>query len=205
MLDFFLNSFLILFLVMDPVGLVPVFLTLVGHHPKARQERIAWKAVWLAGGLFVLLYFLGLGLLGYLGMDPDALKLSVGVLLLRAVAEMAFAYRKWEAEDWKADEEALAWENAPVFLLAILLVVGPGPLAGLLILGAEAQRVAYGTQLVLAAAFLVLLIAYLLLRAGDWVSQALGPKGSTALTWILGILLAALAVKYVADGVRALL
>ncbi len=203
MLEFFLKSFLTLFVVMDPVGLVPVFLALAGHQPKGRQERIARKAVWIAGGVLVFFYFLGPGLLGYLGISLEALKVAGGILLFRVAAEMVFAHH--ERETAEEAEEALAREDISVFPLAIPLIVGPGALASLLILAAEAKRVAYGAFLVLATAFLVLVVAYLLLRAAGRVSRALGRTGTNVVTRVLGILLAALAVEYVADGVRALL
>ena len=203
MLEFFLKSFLTLFVVMDPVGLVPVFLALAGERSPQEQARIARKAVLVAAGLLTFFYFFGRELLSYLGISLDALKVAGGILLFRIATEMVFAHHQRETEE--EAKEALERADISVFPLAIPLIAGPGALASVLVLGTEAGRVPFGVGIVLLTAFLVLALAYLFLRAAAGVRRALGRTGVNVVTRVLGVLLAALAVQYVASGVRGLL
>lgn len=202
MLELFLKSFLTLFVVMDPVGLVPVFLALAGDRPQRKQAQIARKAVLVAGGLLVSFFFFGRGLLGYLGISLEALRIAGGILLFRIATEMVFAHHERETEEEK--DEARLRADISVFPLAIPLIAGPGALASVLILAAEARREPLGFAVVLSTVFLVLALAYVFLRLAAQVRRALGRTGVNVVTRVLGILLAALAVQYVADGVKAL-
>ena len=196
MLELFLKSFLTLFVVMDPVGLVPVFVALAGDRPHRTQVLIARKAVLVAGGLLTFFYFFGRELLGHLGISLEALRIAGGVLLFRIATEMVFAHHERETEEER--DEALSRADISVFPLAIPLIAGPGALASVLVLGAEAKGVPYGFAV-------VLFLAYLFLRGATAVRRALGRTGVNVVTRVLGLLLAALAVQYVADGVRGLL
>ncbi|GAA6750439.1 MarC family protein [Thermus antranikianii] len=202
MLELFLKSFLTLFVVMDPVGLVPVFLALAGDRPQRKQAQIAGRAVLVAGGLLVSFFFFGRGLLGYLGISLEALRIAGGILLFRIATEMVFAHHERETEEEK--DEARLRADISVFPLAIPLIAGPGALASVLILAAEARREPLGFAVVLSTVFLVLALAYVFLRLAAQVRRALGRTGVNVVTRVLGILLAALAVQYVADGVKAL-
>lgn len=203
MLELFLKSFLTLFVVMDPVGLVPVFVALAGDRPHRTQVLIARKAVLVAGGLLTFFYFFGRELLGHLGISLRALRIAGGVLLFRIATEMVFAHHERETEEER--DEALSRADISVFPLAIPLIAGPGALASVLVLGAEAKGVPYGFAVVLFTAYLVLFLAYLFLRGATAVRRALGRTGVNVVTRVLGLLLAALAVQYVADGVKGLL
>lgn len=202
MLELFLKSFLTLFVVVDPVGLVPVFLALAGDRPQRKQAQIARKAVLVAGGLLVSFFFFGRGLLGYLGISLEALRIAGGILLFRIATEMVFAHHERETEEEK--DEARLRADISVFPLAIPLIAGPGALASVLILAAEARKEPLGYVVVLFTVFLVLALAYFFLRLAAQVRRALGRTGVNVVTRVLGILLAALAVQYVADGVKAL-
>ncbi|TBH20862.1 MarC family protein [Thermus thermamylovorans] len=203
MWELFLKSFLTLFVVVDPVGLVPVFLALAGDRPPQRQAQIARKAVLVAGGLLVCFFFFGRGLLEYLGISLEALRVAGGILLFRIATEMVFAHHERETAEEK--DEARERADISVFPLAIPLIAGPGALASVLILGGEAREVPGGSAVVFLTAFLVLFLAYLFLRGAASVRRALGRTGVNVVTRVLGILLAALAVQFVADGVRGLL
>lgn len=125
------------------------------------------------------------------------------MLLFRIATEMVFAHHERETEEER--DEALSRADISVFPLAIPLIAGPGALASVLVLGAEAKGVPYGFAVVLFTAYLVLFLAYLFLRGATAVRRALGRTGVNVVTRVLGLLLAALAVQYVADGVKGLL
>ncbi|MCL6527300.1 MAG: MarC family protein [Thermaceae bacterium] len=203
MLEFAAKAFVTLFVVIEPFGLVPFFLALAGGRPHEEQRRIARKAVSVAGVLILVFALLGRAVLQYMGISLEALKVAGGLLLFRIALDMVFAQHERETEEEEA--EARAREDVSVFPMAIPFIAGPGTLASTLILTGAAPGGALGFWLVLLMAALVLVLTYLLLRVSMRLSRVLGRTGINVVTRVLGILLAALAVQYVADGVRVLL
>ncbi|WP_027883059.1 MarC family protein [Meiothermus rufus] len=203
MVEFALKAFLTLFVLIDPIGLIPLFLALVGTRSYQEQKRIALKATTVAGLIVLLFALLGGVILRYLGISLEALKVAGGLLLFRIALDMINAQLERETDEEQAESQVRA--DISVFPLAIPLIAGPGTLAGVLILAGSAPSGVVGFGLVLAMAALVLFLTYWSLRAALKFSSSLGRTGINVITRVLGILLAALAVQYVADGVRVLL
>jgi len=192
------KALLTLFVVMDPVGLAPVFIALAGSSSADEQRRMARRAVLIAGGVLFTFALVGPALLGYLGISLDAFRIAGGLLLFKIAVDMVFAHRERETEEEKA--EASLRDDISVFPLAIPLLAGPGAMTSVMILTAEANSVANGLLVVLAAISLVLVLAYLALMASSRLARMLGRTGVNVVTRVLGVLLSALAVQYVADG-----
>ncbi|HET7293718.1 MAG TPA: MarC family protein [Vicinamibacteria bacterium] len=198
-----LKSFLTLLFVIDPVGLVPVFLSLAGARPGAEQRRIARKAVLVAAVLVAAFAVAGAWLLRHLAISMDAFRVAGGILLFLIAVDMVLAQHERETE--AEAREARSRQDISVFPLAIPMISGPGTLASVMILSAEARGVEYGLAVVLATAALVLLSAFVALHLASPIGRLLGQTGVNVVTRVLGVLLAALAVQYVADGVKGLL
>jgi multiple antibiotic resistance protein len=201
-IDVGLQTLLTLFVVIDPVGLVPVFIALVGTRSSAAQRSTARRAILIAGGLLGVFALVGGPLLAYLGISVAALQVAGGILLFRIAVDMVFAQHRRESEDEEA--EARTREDVSVFPLAIPMIAGPGALASVLVLTSQAQGEPLEIGLVLLMTALVLLMAYALMRAAARVSTLLGRTGVNVVTRVLGLILAALAVQYVADGLLGL-
>jgi len=200
--SFALRTFLTLFVVVDPVGMAPVFLGLAGVRPEEERARIARKAILVAAGVVMAFAVGGSWLIRHLGISLDAFRIAGGILLFRIAVDMVVARRERETEEEEA--EARRREDISVFPLAIPLTAGPGALTTVMILSAEAEAHPAGLALVLVMAAVVLLLTYGAFRTAGLVGRVLGRTGVNVVTRILGILLAALAVQYVADGVRGL-
>jgi multiple antibiotic resistance protein len=198
-----LKSFLTLFVVMDPVGLAPVFLALAGARPTPEQRRIALRSVLVAGGLLAAFGVGGARLLERLGISLDAFRVAGGILLFLIAVEMVLARHERETEE--EERESRARDDISVFPLAIPMIAGPGTLASLMILATEARGHRLGLAVVLAMAAVVLALSYVALRLARPLGRLLGQTGVNVITRVLGVLLAALAVQYVADGVKGLL
>lgn len=203
MIEFALQAFLTLFVLIDPIGLIPLFLALVGTRSYEEQKRIALKSTLVAGILVLAFALLGGVVLRYLGISLEALKVAGGLLLFKIALDMINAQLERETDEEQAESRTRA--DISVFPLAIPLIAGPGSLAGVLILAGTAPSGLGGFALVLGMAALVLFLTYWSLRAALKFSSSLGRTGINVITRVLGILLAALAVQYVADGVRVLL
>ena len=197
------RTFLTMFLVVDPVGLVPMYLALVGSRTAAGRRRVALRAVLVAGAVLFAFAIGGNWLLGRLGISLEAFRVAGGVLLFRIAVRMVFAQH--ERETKAEQEEARGRQDVSVFPLGIPIIAGPGALASLMILVGEARPHAWGLPLVLGLTAVVLLLSYLALRLAERLGRLLGQTGVNVVTRVLGILLAALAVQYVADGVIGLL
>ena len=198
-LEFGLKALLTLFVVIDPAGLVPVFVSLAGGRSAGIQATIARRAVLIAGAVLVVFSVIGGPVLAYLGISVAALRVAGGILLFRIAVDMVFA--QFRRETTEEEAEARAKEDISVFPLAIPLIAGPGALASILILTSEARGEPTAFALVLVAAAIVLIVAYVFLRASARLARLLGQTGINVVTRVLGLLLAALAVQYVADGV----
>lgn len=203
MVEFALQAFLTLFVLIDPIGLIPLFLALVGTRTYQEQKRIALRSTLVAGLLVLAFALLGGVILRYLGISLEALKVAGGMLLFKIALDMINAQLERETDEELAESRVRA--DISVFPLAIPLIAGPGTLAGVLILAGSAPKGVGGFVLVLAMAAAVLFLTYWSLRAALKFSSSLGRTGINVITRVLGILLAALAVQYVADGVRVLL
>ncbi len=202
MFEFAVASFLSFLVIVDPVGLAPLFLGITADRSERDQQRIARNAVLLAGVIIVLFGMGGRPLLGYLGVSIDALRIAGGVLLFKLAFDMILAHRErtTEAERDEAEES----DDVTVFPLAIPLLAGPGAFATVLVFVARADGRADYLAVLLASVVLVLFISWLALRLATGVTNVLGHTGVNVITRAFGIILAALAVQLVADGALAL-
>ena len=198
-----LRAFLTLFVVVDPIGIAPVFIALAGGRPSEERSRIARKAVGVAGMVLLGFALFGSWLFDRLGISMDAFRIAGGVLLFRIAVGMVLAAH--ERETREEQEEARSRHDVSVFPLAIPLIAGPGALASVMILVAQAGADLRRQLVVVAMAALVLLLTWLALRLSAVLGRLLHRTGVNVVTRVLGVLLAALAVQYVADGVRGLL
>ncbi len=203
MTSFILRAFLTLFVVLDPIGLVPIFMTLAGEYAPKVQMRIIRQAVLVAGGILFVFALFGNNLLRYLGITVEAFQVAAGILLLKIAIDMVFAQQQRET---KAEEsEAQTRTDISIFPLGTPLIAGPGALASILVLQEEAAVYTFGTAIVLGITMLVLLLLYGSLAIAQTLTRWLGRTGINVISRVLGILLAALAVQYVADGILALI
>lgn len=202
-LAFIAKAFLTLFVIIDPIGLVPLFITLVEGRTSEEQSRIAQRAIFVSAGILSTFALSGAFVLRYLDISMEAFQVTAGILLFKIGIDMVFAHRERETKE--EEQEAYMRQDVSVFPLAIPLIAGPGTLASMLILIKEADSHVLGEVIVLADAAIVLLIAYVLLILAKYLAELLGRTGVNVVTRILGVLLAALAVQYIADGTLALL
>jgi multiple antibiotic resistance protein len=203
MISLALSAFLTLFVVIDPVGMAPVFLGLTADRPSPERLRIARHSILVAGVVVVAFGLGGARLLGALGISLDAFRVAGGVLLFRIAVDMVYAQQERETEEEAA--ESRTRRDITVFPLAIPFIAGPGTLTSVMILAAQARGVAWGLPAVLGMAVLVLALTYVAFRLAGPLARLLGKTGVNVISRVLGILLAALAVQYVADGVRGML
>ncbi len=195
---FFITAFVTMFVVIDPIGLAPLFVALTHGMTTAARRRIALRATLI--GILILLAFAAFGeaLLSFIGISMPAFRVAGGILLFLTALDMLFERRTKRRED-KQEEDR---DDPSVFPLAIPLIAGPGAIASVILLMGQRPGVE-GAALVLGATGIVMLIVMGFFLASGMIERALGKTGVTVVTRLLGMLLAALSVQFVLDGLSA--
>ncbi len=194
-------AFTTMFIIIDPPGLAPVFIALTQGMTTAQRRSIAIRACLVSAVLMILFLFLGETVLGFIGISMDAFRIAGGILLFLTALDMLFQRRQARREDSAAEGQAEHHDDPSVFPLALPLIVGPGAITTIILLAGEAQGAAdFGAIAgVLMAVLLIVFVAFL---AAPAIERALGKTGLNIVTRVLGMLLAALAVQFVLDGLR---
>jgi multiple antibiotic resistance protein len=204
-LDFAITALVTLFVVVDPIGLAPTFLAVTEGLPRRARRDVAMRASLIAGAVLIGTALIGDLLLRALGISLPAFRIAGGLLLFAIAFEMVLGVRirreGQEAEE--AVEERV--RNIAAFPLAIPLLAGPGAITATVLLSGSADGNILLVGLLLAVVVLVALACLAAFLLAGRLSRLLGLTGNIVLSRLLGVLLAALAVQYVVDGIRALL
>lgn len=194
-------AFTTLFIIIDPPGLAPVFIALTQGMTAHQRRAIAVRAFFVASGLMMVFLLLGEAVLGFIGISMDAFRIAGGILLFLTALDMLFQRRQARREDSAAEGQAEHQDDPSVFPLSLPLIVGPGAITTVILLAGEAQGAADLAAIagVIIAVLLIVLLAFL---AAPAIERALGKTGLNIVTRVLGMLLAALAVQFVLDGLR---
>lgn len=213
MLDLIIPAFVTLFIIIDPIGLVPVFMALTTDGDARYRRTMAAKGVIIA--FFILLFFALLGepLLAALGISMPAFRMAGGILLFLIGLEMVFEKRGKKRNDRaeahhqhemeKAQDSQQELEDISAFPLAIPFLSGPGAIATIMLLMSE-QQGDWLLQLGLISALAaVLLISFVLFLLSGELSRYLPDTVTTVISRLLGMLLAAMAIQFFVDGIKA--
>ena len=195
---FLISAFVTLFVVIDPIGLTPMFIALTQDTDGRHRRVVAIRSCVIAFGLLTLFAFFGEAVLGFIGISMPAFRIAGGILLFITALDMLFERRTKRRED-QADEDA--FPDPSVFPLAIPLIAGPGAIASMILLAGN-TRDALEMAGVLAMMAAVLLLALMLFLTAGPIERAMGRTGINVVTRLLGMLLAALSVQFVLDGLR---
>lgn len=204
-LDLMLNAFVTLFVTIDPLGLAPIFLAITSGASKHERLQIAFRSVITAAFILISFAFIGQAILSVLGISLGAFRVAGGLLLFVIAFEMVFEKRK-ERKSKSAQKALTADEiqNIAVFPLAIPLISGPGAISAVLLLTSQSSDwVELGSVMLVILS--VLLMVLVMFAVANKVEKLLGDNGRNILTRLLGVLLSALAIQFIADGARAII
>ena len=202
-LDFTISALVTLFVVVDPIGLAPTFLAVTEGLPRRAKRSVALRASIIAGAILIGVALLGDWLFRTLGISLPAFRIAGGLLLFAIAFEMVFGIRM--RREGQAAEEAVEEHvrNVAAFPLAIPLLAGPGAITAVVLLAGRAAGNLLLTGLVLGVVVVVAASCFVAFILAGRISRLLGMTGNIVLSRLLGVLLAALAVQYVVDGIRA--
>ena len=203
-LDFAISALLTLFVVVDPVGLTPTFLAITHGLPRAARRSVALRASLIAGAILIGTALIGDWLFRMLGISLAAFRIAGGLLLFTIAFEMLFGVRM--RREGEAAEQALEEHvrNVAAFPLAIPLLAGPGAITATVLLAGRADGNLILVGVLLAVVVLVAVACFVAFIFAGQIGRLLGMTGNIVLSRLLGVLLAALAVQFVVDGIRAI-
>ena len=204
-LDFLISAFVTLVIVLDPIGLAPTFVAITHGMPRGARRQVAIRASLIAAGVLAGTALVGDKLLATVGISLPAFRIAGGLLLFSIASEMVFGVRiqRQSATAEQAMEERV--RNIAAFPLAIPLMAGPGAITAVVLLSGRAAGQPALLGGLIGVAVLVVALCLLVFLAASRIEKILGITGNVVLSRLLGVLLAALAVQFVVDGVRSVL
>jgi len=198
-LAYFGTVFVSLFLVVDVVTNVPIFLSLTGQYSAGERKGIARRALLVALGTQLVFVAFGRLIFGYLGIQLYSFSIAGGVLLSVVAMEMIFG-RKTRTE-YQEEEKEEEKENITIVPLAIPLHTGPASIITGMIIFGKADGLAPKAVFVLAT-ICVYLVSMLILIKSDIIFRLFKPVGMKVITRVMGLVLLALSVQFVVNGIR---
>ena len=194
-----ISAFVTLLVVIDPIGLGPIFIGLTSGLDGSVQRKVALQACIIAFCVLAGSALIGERLLGWLGISLAAFRIAGGLLLFTIAFEMVFQRRS----ERKADQTGQPGSALAAFPLAIPLMAGPGAITAMVLLAGRLHS-PVGVAALIGIMGAMLLASYIVFLFAGPLGRLLGTQGQAILGRLLGVLLAALAVQFVADGVKAL-
>ena len=202
MIELFASAFVTFFVVIDPPGCAPIYAGLSAGASAVQRRAMAVRAVVIAGLILLVFALFGEALLKGLGIELASFRIAGGIMLFLIALEMVFEKRTQRREDRAAKVTAEEADDVSIFPMAMPMIAGPGSIATVMLLMSHTDGVAR-TAVVLAALGANLVLTLVALLAAGSLMRLMGAKIEAVITRLLGVLLAALAVQFVIDGVQS--
>ena len=201
MSDLFLDYLIIMLVVVDPVGLTPMFAALTQGESAAIRRKMAVRGTLIAAIILIVFALAGDHLLRLLGIGMPAFQIAGGVLLFLLAVDMVFArHSGLRSTTEREQKEAETRKDISVFPLAIPLIAGPGALMTVLLMVGERDDDPVVLAAVLGVLLVVLMVTLMALLLSGRIMAFLGETGANVVSRVLGVILAALAVQFALDG-----
>ncbi len=205
MIELFVSSLITFFVVIDPPGCAPIYAGLSASASPLQKRAMAVRAVGVSAAILFVFALFGEALLKGLGISLASFRIAGGIMLFLIALEMVFEKRTERREDRAAkvanDPEA---EDVSIFPMAMPMIAGPGSIASVMLLMSRNSGIER-SLVVLAAMVTILLLTLVALLAAGPIMRILGAKIEAVITRLLGVLLAALAVQFVLDGLSVVM
>ena len=201
MLELFVSAFATFFVVIDPPGCAPIFASLTSGGAAQHRRTMALRSVTVAGLILLAFAIFGEAFLRSLGISLDAFRIAGGVMLFLIALEMVFEKRQERRENRAEDVKSAQPEDISIFPMGIPMIAGPGSIASAMLLMSRGQGLAQD-MVILAALGLVLALTLAALLLAGPMMRMIGQRMEAMITRLLGVILAALAVQFVIDGIR---
>lgn len=200
-MHFAVTAFATAFTIVDPLGMIPLTLAVMTRVPTAARPRMADRAVIAAGAIMLAMGVLGHLILKSLGITLPAFMIAGGVLLFLISIDMVFARKIGAKQTDEETREAAEHDNPEIFPLAIPMIAGPGAIASIFLLVSFAKGSWAEFGIIFAAYACALVATWVCMRAATVSATRIGHTAINVVTRLFGIILAALAVQFILNGV----
>lgn len=201
MIELFISAFVMLFVVIDPPGAAPIYASITREASSHQRRAMAIRAVAVSAIILLIFGLWGKQLLGLLGIELYSFRIAGGIMLFMIALEMVFEKRTQRRED-RAQKiiDTPEVEDVSIFPMAMPMIAGPGTITTVMLLMARADGLQERVIVLAAMAATLVLVLIALLTAGPLMA-VLGQRIEAVVTRLLGVVLAALAVQFIIDGV----
>lgn len=197
MIEVVITTYITFFVIIDPVGLTPIFAALTQGMDAPRRRAISLRACLLAFVILLIFGIAGEAVLRAVGISLPAFRIAGGLLLFLISVEMLFKKR-----NERRQKEVEHDHDPSVFPLAVPLIAGPGAIATVILLTGSYSGDYSSIALIIGVVAAVILTAFVFFQLGAVIERILGTTGIDVVTRLLGMLLAALSVQFVLDGLK---
>ena len=202
----FISAFVTFFVVIDVIGVAPMFSSLTASGGRGFKASVAAKSVIYAAAVLLGFAYFGEWLFTQLHISLEAFRIAGGVLLFLLALDMLFERRTMRREERleAVRDDADLGRDGPVavFPMAIPFLAGPSAIASAILFMAEQETVTHGATLVVIAMIANLLICFFMFLGAGLIMRQFGVSGAAMITRILGVVLAALAAQFIIDGIK---
>jgi multiple antibiotic resistance protein len=200
----FLVNLSAVFFVVDPIGVVPIFLAMTGGDSAAKMHTMAMRACLVGGALLIFFALFGSFVFRMMGVSLSAFRVAGGLLLLMTALDMMRARRSETRNTPGETAEGAHKEDIAIVPLAVPLLAGPGSIATVMVLMTNSHSM-LTTASILLGILLTFIASYFVLRGAVYVQRVLKESGVAILQRVMGLILASIAVQFMAEGGKALL
>lgn len=202
LLDFTILSFASLFVIVDPIGLIPAFLAMTHENTIQERARMALMAAMITFFILMLSFFAGQALLNAFGISLPAFEIAGGIVLLLVALDMLQARRTATKETQEEKAEGMTKHDVAITPMAIPMLAGPGAITAVILLKNKAETLAFHLVL-LGNIVLVSLLTFLILWIVAIKSKSLSVIAIKIMARLMGLILAAIAVQFILNGILA--
>lgn len=202
---FFVTAFVSIFVTLDAVGNVPIFLSITPHNSEAERAAMVTRAVLVVFAVLVIFALFGNFIFRFFGVTIEAFRIVAGLLLLKIAFDMMEAKPARSRHTPEEDAEGAKRQDVALIPLAIPLLSGPGTISTVIALtgqAAKAPSVLPAFSVLLLAIALNTLIAFISLRSATAITRLLKESGTRVVTRVMGLILAAIAVQFIITGIK---
>lgn len=200
-INYAIYSFIALFIIVDPVVNVPIFMSILENFKVENRTAMVRKAVAIAAAVLIVFTLLGNYIFKFLGIEMYSFRIAGGILLFVISLEMLFGRRTKTESSAEEEDEARARDDIAITPMAVPLLTGPGAITTGIVLFNSAKTLA-NEIILIADILLVFLISYVILTKSDRIFKILGYTGTRVIVRIMGLLLSAIAVQFVITGIE---
>ncbi|HON89715.1 MAG TPA: MarC family protein [Spirochaetia bacterium] len=200
MLKQFFQIFVTLLIVIDPIGIVPLFISATGQLPLEKRNKIIKQAIQIAAAVMIVFIVAGRFLLSLMGITVGAFYLAGGAMFFLIAIDMLFGQPKRAKT---SNEEMLEdYASIAVFPLAIPMISGPGTITTLMMFSANITSYPLSIIMLVGAIIPILVLAYVAMKSSGLILKVLGKTGVSVIERIMGLILSGLAVQFILEGLH---